>query len=300
MELLTVYATVVFIPEFFIAEYAEFNPTDLLIIVALMITFILFQVIYRNTLSMNDIYEKNCNDRYFQWKRAKKLQGKSVAAIMCISVLSMTLVANALLGNIIFAFFGRALRPIGTLFSSLFGSLFKFILGDGGPPEETVTQVMTATETLSKETESLTAEPTTEERMQIKLEMNDTTRLIIFIILICIVVLIVTLIGILIWYKLKNYKKIRNVGYDRIEFIEHETKIEKTEVKEEPINQNANFIMRKLYKKRVMKGYSNKYNNRSNLKGPNKNMYPEQITAENISKNTDKISQITGLYEKAR
>lgn len=247
---------------------------------ALSIIFILLQIVSRNFQRLFEVFSLNIKKNDFPAKQMWSVNKFVNVSVIIFIFIGMMIFYNGEYGNIF--------SIIAGFFSVLvkyFGKALVFLLGLFGRESDTV----------QMETESATEE-STEETVPYEYPEGSQALDALFY-----AVAFVLLMAVVVWllYMLKkyisNFNRAKKQGMDYIEFIkDNDEKIEteKNEISRKIKTTREERNVRKLYKKRVLKGARGKELDLAST--------PTELTRDNITTDDELANTITHIYEKAR
>lgn len=247
--------------------------------VVLCIFFIIFQIIYRNILKMQQVFAIHGGKSEFPAGQFKKVCIFITVAAALLILVGMTLLYNGDYGNI-FTLIGGG----GMLLVRGIGKIFIFLLGIFGGEQKTVIEESTSQ---IQSTEELIMDSQMPESPVMEALAETFGLLLLF-------ALAAGIIYLLVMY-IRNFNKTQIQGRDYIEYIrpEEKSRRQKKENKKQRSTVSGEVkSVRRLYKSRVLKNAGDKA---AEVSGT-----PSQITKEHITADLQLASKITGVYEKAR
>lgn len=245
----------------------------------LCIFFIIFQIIYRNIIKMQQVFSIHGGKNEFPAGQFKKVCIFITVAAALLILLGMTLFYNGEYGNI-FTLIGSG----GMLLVRGIGKLLIFLLGIfGGDPKNVIEETISQTQS----TEELTTDYQMPESPLME-ALAETFGLLLLI------AMAAGIVYMLVMY-IQNFNKSQTQGRDYIDYIKPEEKSrrQKKEIKKQKNTVSGEIkSVRRLYKAQILKGVGGK--------SPAGSDTPSELTKEYITADSDTASKITGVYEKAR
>lgn len=264
----------------YLIGYVNESTITMNVEMALSIIFILLQVVSRNLQRLFEVFSLNIKKNDFPAKQMWSVNKFVNATVIILIFLGMMIFYNGEYGNIfsiIAGFFSVIVRYLG--------KIIIFLLGLFGREGDTV----------SMETESSIEETTEETATAEVIESSQALNALFY------GVAFVLILAAVVWllYMLKkyvsNFNRAKKQGMDYIEFIKdngEETETEKSEISRKIKTTRGERNVRKLYKKRVLKGARGKELDLAST--------PIELTRDNITTDDELANTITHIYEKAR
>lgn len=264
----------------YLIGYANESTITMNVEMALSIIFILLQIVSRNFQRLFEVFSLNIKKNDFPAKQMWSVNKFVNVSVIILVLLGMMIFYNGEYGSIfsiIAGFFGILVRYLGKALIFLLG-----LFGSDG-------------ETVPMETETATEEAT-EEMMTFEYAEGSQALNALFyaVALVLILAAVVWLLYILKKY-VSNFNRAKKQGMDYIEYIKdngEEIETEKSEISRKVKVTREERNVRKLYKKRVLKGARGKELDLA--------CTPTELTRENITTDSEIADTITHIYEKAR
>lgn len=247
--------------------------------VVFCILFIVLKIVYNNLSHLDYVLNLNRKKKDFPAKQIKQVNKFVTVTSAVLISLGMLLFYNGQYGNI-FELMGRGVG----LVVRLVVKFFIFLLGTSGFDTGSMGMPQNDTET-EESLEEIDLEMPDSPIMQAIFEAFG---------LVLVIAIVIALIYMVRTY-IKNFNRTKKLGNDYIEYIvpnedtQHVNKMSANDKKNAPRDTRS---VRRMYKKRVLKGTGGK--------PPEPSAPPSSLTLQNITDNEELAEKITAVYEKAR
>lgn len=264
-----------------VGYFLGMNADDALLMMfqsVLCILFVILQVLHNNLKHLKQEFDLNEKKKGFPASQMMQVSNYvTIISLVLISV-GMLIFYNGYYGNI-FDYMGAGIKSVIRLIMKV----LLFIMGMSGKEQTITDQAETTTATEEEELEMLPSQD------------NDFMELLAEIFGMVLIVAIIMAVIYVIKVYASNFNKLKKVGTDTVEYVSStEKKVRASENTTDGKKKESRSVrsMRKIYKKRVLKGM--------NGKKPDLSYTPEMITKSSITQDDIQALQITQLYEKAR
>lgn len=262
-----------------------------------LVIFVLVQIVYDNFMKLEQVFEDNREDDYFQGKVLLKVDMAITAILVIVIFFAMMIFYVSPIGNNIFSSIGS-----GALW--LLMNIIYFIFKDAPRAVDIPTETQGETVTGGDPLQELMSEKssTSDDVPQMDDSLTAFLQVLTMIILMIVIIAFVVALIVLIKKAIEKYRMKKQLGADTIEYIKSTKEFEEQTtdkfdyIENQTETMDRNEKLRKAYKRRA----EEKIKGKTRKQSIGRSDMPADITRKHITEDKKDAETITELYEKAR